>query len=48
VVAAAAIGTWLGMPVIRSRHTRAARRAIDMTLVIAGTRPPARTLRGLA
>lgn len=48
VVAAAAIGTWLGVPAIRSRHTRAARRAIDMTLVIAGTRRPARTLRGLA
>jgi len=27
---------------------RAARRAIDMTLVITGTRRPARTLRGLA
>jgi hypothetical protein len=48
VIAAAAIGTWLGVPVIRSRHTRAARRAIDMTLAIAGTRPPARTIRGLA
>ncbi len=48
VAAAAAIGTWLGLPVIRSRHTRAARRAIDMTLVIGGTRRPARTLRGLA
>jgi hypothetical protein len=48
VAAAAAIGTWLGMPVVRSQHTRAARRAIDMTLVIAGARYPARTLRGLA
>ena len=48
VVAAAAIGTWLGAPVIRSRHTRATRRAIDMTLVIAGTQRPASTLRGLA
>ena len=48
VIAAAAIGTWLGAPVIRCRHTRAARRAIDMTLVITGTRRPARTLRGLA
>jgi len=48
VIAAAAIGTWLGVPVIRSRHTRAARRAIDMTLVIAGTQRPAGTLRGLA
>ncbi|HEY6275787.1 MAG TPA: hypothetical protein VIX86_05605 [Streptosporangiaceae bacterium] len=48
VITAAAIGTWLGRPVIRSRHTRAARRAIDMTMAIAGTRPPARTIRGLA
>jgi hypothetical protein len=48
VIAAAAIGTWLGVPVIHSRHTRAARRAIDMTLVIAGTQRPARALRGLA
>jgi hypothetical protein len=48
MAAAAAIGTWLGVPVIRCQHTRAARRAIDMTLVIAGTRRPARTLRGLA
>ncbi len=46
--AAAAIGTWLGAPLISCQHTRAARRAIDMTLVIAGTRRPARTLRGLA
>jgi hypothetical protein len=48
LAAAAAIGTWLGRPVIRSQHTRAARRAIDMTLVITGARHPARTLRGLA
>lgn len=48
VAAAAAIGTWLGVPVVRARHTRAARRAIDMTLVITGARYPARTLRGLA
>ncbi len=48
VIAAVAIGTWLGRPVIRSRHTQAARRAIDMTLAIAGRRPPACTIRGLA
>jgi hypothetical protein len=48
VAAAAAIGAWLGVPVIRCQHTRAARRAIDMALVIAGARRPARTLRGLA
>ena len=48
VVATAAVCTWLGAPVVRSRHTRAVRRAIDMTASIAGRRPPARTVRGLA
>ena len=48
VAALAAISTWLGAPVIRTRHTRAARRAIDMAASIAGTRPPALTVRGLA
>jgi len=47
VVAAAAIGTWLGAPAIRTRHVAAVRRAIDMTLSIAGDRPPALTTRGL-
>jgi len=48
VVATAAVCTWLGAPIIRSRHTRAVRRAIDMTASIAGRRPPSRTVRGLA
>jgi dihydropteroate synthase len=48
VIATAAICTWLGAPVVRSRHTRAVRRAIDMTASIAGSRPPSRTVRGLA
>ena len=47
-VAAAAISTWLGAPVIRSRHLVAVRRAIDMTLSVAGDRLPALTTRGLA
>jgi hypothetical protein len=47
-VAAAAISTWLGAPVIRSRHVVAVRRAIDMTLSISGRRLPALTTRGLA
>jgi hypothetical protein len=47
-VAVAAISTWLGAPIIRTRHTRAVRRAIDMTASIAGRRPPALTIRGLA
>ena len=48
VIATAAICTWLGAPLIRSRHTAAVRQAIDMTESIAGGRPPARTVRGLA
>ena len=48
VIATAAVCAWLGVPLIRSRHTRAVRRAIDMTASIAGTRPPSRTVRGLA
>jgi hypothetical protein len=48
VAAAAALSTWLGAPAIRTRHTAAARRAIDMTLSIAGDRLPALTTRGLA
>lgn len=47
-IAAAAIGTWLGAPAIRSTHVRAVRRAIDMTRSVAGTRLPALTVRGLA
>jgi hypothetical protein len=47
-IAVAAISTWLGAPVIRTRHTLAVRRAIDMTASIAGRRPPALTIRGLA
>ena len=48
VIATAAVCAWLGAPVVRSRHTRAVRRAIDMTASIAGRRPPSRAIRGLA
>lgn len=48
VIAVAAVSTWLGAPAIRSSQVRAVRRAIDMTASIAGTRPPALTIRGLA
>ncbi len=48
VIATAAVCTWLGVPVVRSRHTQAVRRAIDMTASIAGSRLPSRTIRGLA
>jgi hypothetical protein len=48
VVAVAAVSAWLGAAAVRTRHVRAARRAIDMTASIAGRRPPALTTRGLA
>lgn len=48
VIATAAVCTWLGAPLVRSRHTRAVRRAIDMTASIAGRRTPSHTIRGLA
>jgi len=48
VIATAAVCAWLGAPAIRSRHTRAVRRAIDMTASIAGHRPPSHAVRGLA
>jgi len=48
VIATAAVCAWLGAPVVRSRHTRAVRRAIDMTASIAGHRPPSHAVRGLA
>jgi hypothetical protein len=48
IVAAAAISTWLGAGVIRTRHVVPVRRAIDMTLSISGDRLPALTTRGLA
>jgi hypothetical protein len=47
-VAAAALGAWLGAALVRTRHVLAARRALDMTATIAGTRLPALTVRGLA
>jgi hypothetical protein len=48
VIATAAVCAWLGAPVVRSRYTRAVRRAIDMTASIAGHRPPSHAVRGLA
>ena len=47
-VAVAALSSWLGAALIRTSHPLQARRAIDMTAIIAGIRPPARTVRGLA
>ena len=47
-VAVAALSSWLGATLIRTRHPLPVRRALDMTATIAGSRPPARTVRGLA
>lgn len=48
VLAIAAVSSWLGATVVRTRHAAAARRALDMTASIRGLRPPARAVRGLA
>jgi dihydropteroate synthase len=47
-LAIAAVSSWLGATVVRTRHAAAARRALDMTASIRGLRPPARAVRGLA
>lgn len=46
--AVAAVCTWLGARVIRTRHVTEIRRCIDMTESILGRRPPAWAIRGLA
>jgi dihydropteroate synthase len=47
-LAAAALSGWLGAAVVRTRHPRPVRRALDLTDSVRGVRPPARTVRGLA
>ena len=47
-IAIAAICGWLGAAVVRTSHPLQIRRALDMAESIRGTRPPARTVRGLA
>jgi dihydropteroate synthase len=47
-IAIAAICAWLGATVVRTYHPLQVRRALDMAGSIRGTRPPARTVRGLA
>jgi hypothetical protein len=44
----AAVCTWLGASVIRTRYVAGVRRSVDMTASILGRRRPAWTLRGLA
>jgi hypothetical protein len=48
IAATAALGCWLGAAVIRTRHPRPVSRALQMAACIQGTRPPARSVRGLA
>jgi len=46
--AIAALCAWLGASVLRTRHVAQVRRCADMTESIAGRRPPAWAVRGLA
>jgi dihydropteroate synthase len=46
-LAVAAICGWLGVTVVRTRHPRPVRRALDLAESVRGTRPPARAVRGL-
>ncbi len=48
IAAMAALSSWLGAAVVRTRHPVPVRRALDMAASIRGIRPPARTVRGLA
>ena len=48
IEAAAAVCVWLGASVLRTRHVAEVRRCADMTESIAGRRPPAWAVRGLA
>jgi len=46
--ALAAVCAWQGAAIVRTRHVREVRRSLDMTASIAGIRPPAWAVRGLA
>jgi hypothetical protein len=48
IVALAALSSWLGARAVRTSHPVEVRHALDMTASVRGTRPPARTVRGLA
>src|SRR3954447_8210890 len=47
-LAATAVSAWLGARVFRAHDVAATRQTLDMVASIRGTRPPARTTRGLA
>ena len=47
-LAATAISAWHGARVFRAHEVRQTREVLDMVASIAGRRPPARAVRGLA
>lgn len=47
ILAATAIAAWAGVRVFRARQVRQTHRVLEMVASIAGTRPPARAVRGL-
>jgi len=47
-LATTAVSAWLGARVFRAHNVLETRQTLDMVASIAGTRPPARTVRGLA
>jgi dihydropteroate synthase len=47
-LATTAVSAWLGARVFRAHNVAATRQTLDMVASIQGTRPPARTVRGLA
>jgi dihydropteroate synthase len=47
-LATTAVSAWLGARVFRAHDVAATRQTLDMVASIQGTRPPARTTRGLA
>ncbi len=47
ILAATAIAAWAGIRVFRVHQVRQTRRVLEMVASIAGTRPPARAIRGL-
>ena len=47
-LAATAVAAWTGARVFRAHEVRQTRQVVDMVAAIAGTRPPARAVRGLA
>jgi dihydropteroate synthase len=47
-LATTAVCAWLGASVFRAHNVRETRQVLDMVSSIRGTRPPARTVRGLA